>query len=163
MNSTPTVERVHRHSSASHRLSTALRSRTTTVRPVGRQLGVVYLPALGRIAAGTPIPAQQSAEDVLFPFPRELIGDGNLFLLQVSGHSMIDAAIEDGDWVVIREQPVAENGEIVAAMIDGDATIKTFKRANDHVWLMPANPVFRPILGDDATIIGKAVALLRRL
>jgi repressor LexA len=89
--------------------------------------------------------------------------EGGLFLLMVSGDSMIDAAIFDGDWVVVREQPAAENGEIVAAMIDGDATVKMLKRSDGHVWLMPANPRYEPILADEATIVGKAVAVLRRL
>ena len=95
-------------------------------------LDVVYVPLVGRIAAGDPIWAEQSAEDI-FPLPRQLVGEGTLFLLEVSGDSMINAAITDGDWVVIREQKTAENGEIVAAMIDGDATVKTFTRSHDHV------------------------------
>ena len=121
-----------------------------------------YVPLVGRIAAGKPILAQQSIEDV-FPLPRQLVGEGNLFLLEVTGDSMINAAIADGDWVVVREQSVAENGEIVAAMVDGDATVKTFKRSDDHVWLIPHNPSYEPIPGDEATIIGKVVALLRRV
>ena len=91
-----------------------------------------YVPVLGRIAAGGPILAQQAVEDV-FALPRQLVGDGELFLLKVSGDSMIDAAICDGDWVVVRKQYVAENGEIVAAMIDGEATVKTYKRTNSQV------------------------------
>ncbi len=126
-------------------------------------LDAAYVPWVGRIAAGDPIPADQPPQDDVFPLPRQLVGEGNLFLLKVSGDSMVNAAIADGDWVVVREQPAAENGEIVAAMIDGDATVKTFKRSDDHVWLIPANPVYDPISGDDATIIGKAVAVLRRL
>jgi repressor LexA len=86
------------------------------------------VPLIGRIAAGGPILAEQAVEDV-FPLPRQLVGDGTLFLLQVVGDSMVDAAICDGDWVVVRQQPVAENGDIVAAMLDGEATVKTFKRA----------------------------------
>ena len=86
-----------------------------------------------------------------------------LFLLNVRGDSMVEAAITDGDWVVVRQQPVAENGEIVAAMIDGEATVKTFKRRDGHNWLMPANPAYDPIPGDDATILGRVVAVLRRL
>ena len=125
-------------------------------------LAAAYVPWLGWIAAGTPIPAEQSEDDV-FPLPKQLVGEGNLFLLKVSGDSMVEAAISDGDWLVIREQPVVENGEIVAAMIDGDATVKTFKRVDGHVWLIPANSMYEPIPGDSATIIGKAVAVLRRL
>jgi repressor LexA len=121
-----------------------------------------YVPVLGRIAAGGPILAEQAVEDV-FPLPRQLVGDGTLFLLQVVGDSMVDAAICDGDWVVVRQQPVAENGDIVAAMLDGEATVKTFKRRDGHVWLMPHNPNYSPIDGDFATILGRVTAVLRRL
>ncbi len=121
-----------------------------------------YVPLLGRIAAGGPILAEEAIEDV-FPLPKQLVGEGTLFLLKVVGDSMIDAAIADGDWVVVRQQPVAENGDIVAAMIEGEATVKTFKRSGDHVWLMPHNPAFTPIQGDEATILGRVVAVLRRV
>jgi repressor LexA len=121
-----------------------------------------YVPLLGNIAAGGPILAEQAVEGV-FPLPREIVGEGELFLLNVRGDSMIDAAITDGDWVVVRQQPVAENGEIVAAMIDGEATVKTLKRRDGHVLLMPANPAYEPIPGDEATILGRVVAVLRRL
>jgi repressor LexA len=121
-----------------------------------------YVPVVGRIAAGGPILAEQVVEDV-FPLPRQLVGDGQLFLLRVSGDSMIEAAICDGDWVVVRQQPVAENGDIVAAMIEGDATVKTFKRKDGHVWLLPHNPAYEPIDGDQATVLGRVVAVLRRV
>jgi repressor LexA len=121
-----------------------------------------YVPVLGRIAAGGPILAEEAVEDV-FPLPREIVGEGSLFLLRVTGDSMVDAAITDQDWVVVRQQPTADNGEIVAAMIDGEATVKTFKRKDGHVWLMPHNDAYEPIPGDDATILGKVVAVLRRL
>ena len=121
-----------------------------------------YVPLVGRIAAGGPILAEEAIEDV-FPMPRQVVGDGTLFLLQVVGDSMVDAAITDGDWVVVRQQPVADNGDIVAAMIDGEATVKTFKRRDGHVWLMPHNPAFEPIPGDEATILGRVTAVLRRL
>jgi repressor LexA len=121
-----------------------------------------YVPVLGRIAAGGPILAEEAVEDV-FPLPKEIVGEGALFLLRVAGDSMIDAAIADQDWVVVRQQPTADNGEIVAAMIDGEATVKTFKRKDGHVWLMPHNEAYEPIPGDDATILGKVVAVLRRL
>lgn len=120
------------------------------------------VPLLGNIAAGGPILAEQAVESV-FPLPREIVGEGTLFLLNVRGDSMIEAAITDGDWVVVRQQPVAENGEIVAAMIDGEATVKTLKRRDGHVWLIPANPAYDPIPGDEATILGRVVAVLRRL
>jgi repressor LexA len=121
-----------------------------------------YVPLVGRIAAGVPITADQQVEDI-FPLPRQLVGEGSLFMLKVAGDSMINAAIADGDWVVIRQQEDAENGEIVAAMIDGEATVKTLKQSDGHVWLMPHNPAFTPILGDDSTILGKVVAVLRRV
>jgi repressor LexA len=126
------------------------------------QASPTYVPVVGRIAAGGPILAEESIEDV-FPLPKEIVGEGALFLLQVVGDSMIDLAITDGDWVAVRQQPDADNGEVVAAMIDGEATVKTFKRTEDHVWLVPHNAAYEPILGDDATILGKVVAVLRRL
>ena len=121
-----------------------------------------FVPVLGRIAAGGPILAEEAVEDV-FPLPRELVGEGSLFLLKVVGESMVDAAICDGDWVVIRQQNVADNGDIVAAMIDGEATVKTFKRAGGQVWLMPHNPAFDPIPGNDAAILGKVVTVIRKV
>ncbi len=121
-----------------------------------------YVPLVGRIAAGGPILAEQHVEDI-FPLPRQLVGEGTLFLLKVAGDSMINAAIADGDWVVVRQQEDAENGEIVAAMLDGEATVKTFKRSDGHAWLIPHNPAFTPILGDEATILGRVVAVLRRV
>ncbi|WP_370080490.1 transcriptional repressor LexA [Streptacidiphilus sp. MAP12-16] len=130
---------------------------STTGRPA-----TSYVPLIGRIAAGGPILAEQSVEDV-FPLPRQLVGDGELFVLKVSGDSMVEAAICDGDWVTVRRQPVAENGDIVAAMIDGEATVKRLKREDGHIWLMPHNAAYEPIPGDSATILGKVVAVLRRL
>jgi len=121
-----------------------------------------YVPVVGRIAAGGPILAEQLVEDV-FPLPRQLVGAGELFLLKVVGDSMIDAAICDGDWVVVRRQPVAENGEIVAAMLDGEATVKTLKRTDGHVWLLPQNPAYSPIDGDHAQVLGRVVSVLRSL
>ena len=121
-----------------------------------------YVPVLGRIAAGGPILAEEAVEDV-FPLPRVLVGEGSLFLLKVVGESMVDAAICDGDWVVVRQQNVADNGDIVAAMIDGEATVKTFKRAGGQVWLMPHNPAFDPIPGNDAAILGKVVTVIRKI
>jgi repressor LexA len=121
-----------------------------------------YVPVLGRIAAGVPITAEEVVDDV-FPLPKQLVGEGELFLLKVVGDSMIDAAICDGDWVVVSRAQTAENGEIVAALLDNEATVKTFKRRDGHVWLMPHNPAFDPIDGDHATILGKVTAVLRRL
>ena len=121
-----------------------------------------FVPVLGRIAAGGPILAEEAVEDV-FPLPRELVGEGTLFLLKVVGDSMVEAAICDGDWVVVRQQHVADNGDIVAAMIDGEATVKTFKRAGGQVWLMPHNPAFDPIPGNEATVLGKVVTVIRTI
>jgi repressor LexA len=125
-----------------------------------------YVPLVGRIAAGGPILAQEEIEE-LIPMPRDLVGDGTLFALTVVGDSMVDAAICDGDTVVVRQQPTAESGEIVAAMIDGEATVKQLKLQNTptgrHVWLMPRNPAYDPIPGDEASILGRVVAVMRRL
>jgi repressor LexA len=177
-------------SSVSHQLSTlekkgylsrgAGRPRTAVVRPpavpassqrAGQVRGgtarrrVAQVPLVGRIAAGGPILAEQSTEDI-FPLPRQLVGEGEFIMLQVVGDSMINAAIADGDWVVVRPESDVENGDIVAATIDGvevEGTVKTFKRSDGHVWLMPHNPAYAPILGDDAVIVGKVVAVLRRV
>ncbi|HET7533569.1 MAG TPA: transcriptional repressor LexA [Nocardioidaceae bacterium] len=121
-----------------------------------------YVPMVGRIAAGGPILAEERIEDV-YPLPKSLVGDGTLFLLEVVGDSMIDAAICSGDHVVVRQQPTAENGEIVAAMIDGEATVKTFQRKGGKVWLLPHNDAYEPIDGTHATILGKVTAVLRRV
>ena len=118
------------------------------------------VPLVGRIAAGGPILAEQSIEET-FPLPASLVGQGELFMLNVVGESMIDAAICDGDYVVIRAQKTCEKGEIVAAMIDGEATVKTFSRRDGKIWLLPANPNFSPIPGDNAEILGKVTAVLR--
>jgi repressor LexA len=130
--------------------------------PLARRPAPAYVPLLGDIAAGGPILAEEAVQGV-FPLPREIVGEGTLFLLNVRGDSMVDAAIRDGDWVVVRQQPVAENGEIVAAMIEGEATVKTLRRRGGHVWLMPENPAYEPIPGDEATILGRVVTVLRRL
>lgn len=122
----------------------------------------VLVPMIGRIAAGGPILAEQLVEDV-FPLPRTLVGEGTLYMLKVQGDSMIDAAITDGDWVVVRQQPDAENGDIVAAMFDGEATVKTFRRRDGHAWLLPQNPAYSPIPADDATILGRVVTVLRKI
>ncbi len=121
-----------------------------------------YVPVIGRIAAGGPILAEQAIEDV-FPLPRELVGSGTLFMLKVVGDSMVDVAIADGDWVVVRQQPNAETGDIVAAMIDGEATVKTYKKRDGHVWLMPHNEAYAPIPGDAALILGRVVTVLRKI
>ena len=120
------------------------------------------VPMVGRIAAGGPILAEEQVTDV-FPLPKQLVGDGTLFLLEVSGDSMVDAAICNGDYVVIRQEQTATNGQIVAAMIEGEATVKTFQRKDGHVWLLPHNDAYDPIPGDNATILGVVTAVLRRV
>ena len=134
----------------------------TAATPAGIPTDSVDVPLVGRIAAGGPILAEQAVEAV-YPLPRDLVGSGELFMLKVVGDSMIDAAICDGDWVVVRQQATAVNGDIVAALIDDEATVKTFKRRDGHVWLMPHNPAYAPILGDEATIMGKVVSVLRKV
>jgi repressor LexA len=121
-----------------------------------------YVPMVGRIAAGGPILAEETLDDV-FPLPKQLVGEGTLFMLEVRGDSMVDAAICSGDYVVVRQEQTAENGEIVAALIDGEATVKTFQRKDGHVWLLPHNPSYDPIDGTHATILGKVTAVLRRI
>ena len=145
--------------------------RTSVARPLGRPpilpgANAVAVPLVGRIAAGVPLLAEEMIEET-FWLPRRLVGTGTLFMLTVVGDSMTGAAIADGDRVVVRQQSVAENGEIVAAaVIDGieaEATVKTLQQANGQVWLMPQNPRCAPIPGDHATILGKVVAVLHRL
>jgi repressor LexA len=121
-----------------------------------------YVPVVGRIAAGGPILAEERVEEV-FPLPKELVGEGTLFLLEVVGDSMIEAAICSGDYVVVRQQPTAENGEIVAALIDGEATVKTLQRRDGQLWLLPHNAAYEPIDGTHATILGKVTTVLRRV
>ena len=121
-----------------------------------------YVPLIRRIAASGPALAEERVEDI-YPLPRKLVGDGTVFLLEMAGDSMINAAIADGDWLVVRQQEAAEHGEIVAAMVGGEATVKRLAHSDGHVWLMSHNPAYAPIPGDDATILGKVVAVLRRV
>lgn len=120
------------------------------------------IPVLGQIAAGSPILAEENIEHY-YPLPEELLDNGDLFMLQVVGESMRDAGILNGDWVVIRSQHVAEEGEFVAALIDGEATVKEFHKDSSGVWLIPHNDAFSPIQGNDAEIMGKVVSVFRTL
>ena len=159
------------------------RPRTAVVRPLidpgfeehadhadgdAERLAIARVPRVGRIAAGVPILAGELVEEIV-PLPKQLVGEGDLIMLEVVGDSMINAAIAHGDWVVVRRESDVENGDIVAAMIksdtsaDGEATVKTFKKTDGHVWLIPHNPSYQPILGDEAKIVGKVVAVLRRV
>ncbi|KAB8289058.1 LexA family transcriptional regulator [Bifidobacterium ramosum] len=133
--------------------------------PAGASASIMQsrdVPLVGRIAAGVPITAEQHVDDVM-RLPERLTGTGNLFMLEVHGDSMVDAAICDGDFVVVREQHEAENGDIVAALLDDEATVKTFRKDNGHVWLIPHNPAYSPIDGTHAQIMGKVVTVLRKL
>ncbi|MET8153346.1 transcriptional repressor LexA [Actinoplanes sp. NPDC049668] len=164
---------VGRHLRALEELGFLRRGRTAT-RPVdirmflpgaAREEGesaTVGVPLVGVIAAGSPILAEESPEEIL-TLPRGLVGRGDLFSLRVQGDSMIDAAICDGDIVVVRQQPEAYNGDIVAAMIDEEATVKVYRRRAGHVLLEPRNPAYEPIDGDRAVILGKVVSVLRRV
>jgi repressor LexA len=121
-----------------------------------------YVPLIGQITADGPILADRWVQDV-FPLPRQVVGEGTLFLLKMVGDSMINAAIADGDWVVVRQQEHAENGDVIVAVLDGEATVKTFRRSDGHSWLIPRHPAYPPILGDQASILGRVVAVLRRV
>jgi repressor LexA len=124
----------------------------------------VEVPLIGRIAAGVPLDAVEMGEES-FAMSRRLVGYGRLFMLRVKGDSMTGAAITDRDLVDVRQQQTAENGEIVAAQLNlagvAEATVKTLQRWDGHVWLMPHNPAYQPILADEATILGKVVAVVR--
>ncbi|NKQ54466.1 transcriptional repressor LexA [Amycolatopsis sp. K13G38] len=120
----------------------------------------VSVPVVGDIAAGVPISADEHVDDVL-SLPRGLTGRGTVFGLRVRGDSMVDAAICDGDIVVVRQQPEAHSGQIVAAMIDGEATVKVYRRRNGHVYLEPRNPAYEVIDGDEAVVLGAVVSVLR--
>ncbi|WP_431967017.1 transcriptional repressor LexA [Nocardia sp. bgisy134] len=122
----------------------------------------VTVPVVGDIAAGAPIPAEQHTDETL-TLPRELVGRGTVFALRVRGDSMIDAAICDGDTVVVRQQSEAHSGDIVAAMIGEEATVKVYRRRTGHVYLEPRNPAYDVIDGDEAVILGKVVSVMRRI
>lgn len=122
----------------------------------------VDVPLVGRIAAGNPVLADQRVEEV-FSLPRHMTGSGDMFMLEVSGDSMIDIGIFDGDWVVVRRQNTADRGDVVAALIEDEATVKTFDRRDGHVWLLPQNPEYAPIPGDQCTVLGKVVTVIRSL
>lgn len=132
---------------------------TETERPASR--GTVSLPLLGRVAAGLPILAEQNIEDT-FTLPTEIATDSSSFMLEVHGESMINAGIYNGDYIVVREQKSAMNGEIVVALIDGEATVKTFYKEQGRVRLQPENDTMEPIYAENPTILGKVVALMRR-
>lgn len=135
---------------------------TTEGRAVSEMRGVVSLPLVGRVAAGLPILAEQNIEDT-FTVPTEIASDSSSFILEVHGNSMINVGIYNGDYIIVREQPSAMNGDIVVAMIDGSATVKTFYKERGRVRLQPENDAMEPIYADNPAILGKVVALMRRL
>lgn len=139
-------------------------SRGISISGASEPVRSIAVPLVGQIAAGTGLLAEQNTEDT-FALPEQLVGKGQLFMLKVKGESMIDAAICDGDFVVVRSQPTADNGDIVAALLPGDeeATVKVFKQRDGHTWLLPRNSAFEPILGDQAKVMGVVVTVLRKL
>ncbi|MFF2605954.1 transcriptional repressor LexA [Arthrobacter koreensis] len=152
---------MHKETSGSA-LETPETGAAASVTELTTAVDTAMVPLVGRIAAGGPILAEQVVEEMV-PLPRQLVGHGELFMLRVSGDSMVDAAICDGDWVVVRRQQTAENGDIVAALLDDEATVKTFRQRNGHTWLLPQNTRYEPIMGDHATIMGKVVSVMRSL
>jgi repressor LexA len=145
------------------------RPRTAEVRlpsrpavPEQRKHPPAYVPMVSRLNPGVPVLADEQIDDVV-PLPKRLVGDGTLFLLEMAGDSMINAAVADGDWLVVRQQAEAEDGAIVAAMIDGEAVVRRLNRSDGRDWLVPHHPAFVPLLADNATILGIVVALLRRV
>ena len=123
---------------------------------------LISLPLVGRVAAGTPILAEQNVEETL-TLPTSIVGDESSFILRVRGESMINAGIFDGDYIVVKEQRDAHNGEIVVALIDDSATVKTFYRERDRVRLQPENDSMDPIYVDDPVILGRVTALIRSI
>lgn len=124
--------------------------------------GTISLPLVGRVAAGTPILAEQNVEEQL-TLPTSVVGGGSSFLLKVHGTSMINKGILDGDIIAVHEQHDAHDGEIVVALIDDSATVKTFYREKDHIRLQPENDAMEPIYVQSPTILGKVVALMRTI
>ncbi|MBQ3387170.1 MAG: transcriptional repressor LexA, partial [Eggerthellaceae bacterium] len=123
---------------------------------------VIEVPLVGDVAAGEPILAEENIV-ASFPLPVDLVGDSAGFMLKVHGESMVEAGINSGDYVVVRQQPVADNGDIVVAIIDVGATVKRFFKETDHIRLQPENSSMEPIIVDDCMVAGKVVAVMRRL
>ncbi len=123
---------------------------------------VITLPLVGRVAAGTPILAEQNVEETL-TLPTSIVGDSSSFILRVRGESMINAGIFDGDYIIVKEQHDAHNGEIVVALIDDSATVKTFYREQDRIRLQPENDNMAPIYADNPVILGRVTALIRSM
>lgn len=122
----------------------------------------VELPVIGNVAAGTPILAEENIS-TYFPVPADMMGSGTHFILKVKGESMIEAGIMDGDYLIIRQQDDASNGEIVVALVEDEATVKRFYKHDDYVELRPENSTMQPIIVNDAVVIGKVTGLLRKM
>ncbi|APT87009.1 MULTISPECIES: transcriptional repressor LexA [Corynebacterium] len=152
-----------RHLDTEHSSRTKRHTPAASTPPAEDASVVSYVPVVGRIAAGSPITAEENI-DTYFPLPGDILGGGELYMLKVVGDSMRDAGILNGDWVVVRSQSVAEEGEFVAALLDGEeATVKEFHRDSSGIWLLPHNEAYSPIKGDEADIMGKVVSVFRRL
>lgn len=123
---------------------------------------VTNIPLVGHVAAGCPILAEENTEAIL-PLPSEFVGDGELFMLRVRGNSMVNAGILNDDYIVVRNQRDAQNGEIVVALIDDEATVKRFYKENGHFRLQPENDYMEPIIVSEVVVLGKVVSLLRRI
>ena len=121
---------------------------------------MINVPIVGRVSAGSPILATENIEDYI-ALPQSMLGEGEHYVLGVRGESMIEAGIMDGDYVVVRKQPTAYNGDIVVAMVEDDATVKRFYRENGHFRLQPAHSTMEPIIVPEVTILGKVVSLYR--
>ncbi|MGQ9808222.1 MAG: transcriptional repressor LexA [Armatimonadota bacterium] len=163
--SSPSTVQAHLKRLAEEGLIVRERGLTRAIRPARpalRPAKTVQLPLVGRVAAGTPLLAEQDIEGY-FGVPSELVPDGRGFLLSVRGDSMVEAGIHDGDYVVVREQPSADDGDIVVALVDGEGTVKRLHRENGRIRLQPANQKMQPIYADDVRIVGKVVGLFRRL
>jgi repressor LexA len=122
----------------------------------------VYVPVIGRTAGSAPMPLGESWPEIV-PLPRQLVGDGALFVVQITGDSMINAAITDGDWVVVQPGTEARDGDLVVADIDGVPSVRTLKRTEGHVWLLPHHPAYPPTAGDKISIRGRVVGVLRKI
>ena len=134
---------------------------TSALSPFDESISLREIPVIGRVAAGTPILAEENIEETL-TLPEEMVGSGDLFILRVRGESMIQAGIMNDDYIVVHKQPNANNGEIVVAMIDDEATVKRFYKENGHIRLQPENDAMKPIIVPDVQILGKVVSLIRK-
>jgi repressor LexA len=129
--------------------------------PTMVRVPMVQVPVVGTVAAGQPILAAENIEEV-FPLPRDVVKNDQCFMLRVKGDSMVEAGIFDGDYVVVRQQPYAEDGDIVVALMEDEATVKYFRRSRGRIYLVPAHPTMKPIIAHNPQIIGKVLMSIRR-